>query len=45
MNESNNPYAPPQANVTPTFIEQELELLPEPRSLSAGAGMNWVSAA
>ena len=45
MKESNNPYAPPQANVTPTFAEQELELLSEPRSLSAGAGVNWISAA
>jgi hypothetical protein len=45
MNESNNPYAPPQANVTPAFSQQDLELLSEPRALSAGAGLNWLSEA
>ncbi|MBU0654677.1 MAG: hypothetical protein KJ914_06025 [Gammaproteobacteria bacterium] len=40
----NNPYEPPKSDVTPlTGSNENLALLPEPRSLSAGAGISWLS--
>jgi hypothetical protein len=42
-----NPYLPPQSDVTPPILPDDDdgsgELLPVPRSLSAGAGMSWLS--
>ncbi len=41
----NNPYQPPKADVTPPRVPvSSMELLPEPRSLSAGAGLGWLAA-
>lgn len=43
MNE-NNPYQPPQSDVTPPPLTGgNLTLLIEPRALSAGAGLSWLS--
>jgi energy-converting hydrogenase Eha subunit A len=40
----NNPYSPPKSDVTPPPAPvTERTLLPEPRSLPAGAGINWLS--
>ncbi|OQX12485.1 MAG: hypothetical protein BWK73_14875 [Thiothrix lacustris] len=40
----NNPYQPPQSDVTPPPITVgNLTLLTEPRALSAGAGFSWLS--
>ncbi|QQZ28584.1 hypothetical protein HMY34_07355 [Thiothrix subterranea] len=39
-----NPYQPPQSDVTPPPINVgNLTLLTEPRALSAGAGLSWLS--
>jgi len=39
-----NPYQPPQSDVTPPPINVgNLTLLAEPRALSAGAGLSWLS--
>lgn len=40
----NNPYQPPQSDVTPPPITVgNLTLLAEPRALSAGAGLSWLA--
>ncbi len=40
----NNPYSPPKSDVTPPPRPVgDMELLAEPRSLSAGAGIAWLS--
>ena len=40
----NNPYQPPKADVTPPPLPvSSMTLLSEPRSLSAGAGLGWLS--
>ncbi|MDD5393097.1 MAG: BPSS1780 family membrane protein [Thiothrix sp.] len=40
----NNPYSPPKSDVTPPPIPSDgMELLAEPRSLSAGAGISWLA--
>ena len=43
MNDNNNPYEPPKSDVTPVTNDQNLSLLPAPRSLPAGAGISWLS--
>lgn len=40
----NNPYSPPKSDVTPPPLPVgDMELLNEPRSLSIGAGISWLS--
>lgn len=43
MSDNNNPYEPPKSDVTPLTNGENLSLLPEPRSLSAGSGISWLS--
>lgn len=44
MNDNNNPYEPPKADLTPPNQEVgQLELLAEARSLPIGAGFGWIS--
>lgn len=48
MLDKNNPYAAPQADVTPprsSMTPDNLDLLPEARSLSIGAGVSWIKEA
>ncbi|HHC74722.1 MAG TPA: hypothetical protein ENK78_06575 [Thiothrix sp.] len=48
MLDKNNPYAAPQADVTPprsSMIPDNLDLLPEARRLPIGAGISWIKEA
>ncbi|MGV6808480.1 MAG: BPSS1780 family membrane protein [bacterium] len=48
MLDKNNPYAAPQADVTPprsSMMPDNLDLLPEARRLSIGAGFSWLKEA
>lgn len=45
MDDNQNPYEPPKADVTPPpSVSQPQVLLPQPRALPAKAGINWLSA-
>lgn len=43
MSDNNNPYRPPDSDVTPQPDGGHYELLPEPRSLPASAGLGWIT--
>lgn len=44
MNDNNNPYQPPKADVTPAPTPVgNMTLLPEPRSVPVGAALGWLS--
>lgn len=43
MSDDNNPYKPPESDVTAQVNDEHYDLLPEPRALSVGAGIGWIT--
>lgn len=45
MNQSDNPFRPPEAEIEPVHQFSQDQLLSEPRAVPAGNGMEWISSA
>lgn len=45
MNQSDNPFRPPEAEIEPVHHSDQGQLLADPRAVPAGHGIDWISAA